>query len=160
MPHSIQLISVLVAVNLVLDWWLEGVFAAMVPDRAATSLFWLLMHALIELGLLFLLLRGAGKSPRFVQTAIALAIPSLIFSALAALLMFLLWPLPAKPEQLTAAQALGAVFCLPLLLWFAAIRTWIVQGATEYRWPTALLFALALPIAGGTIAVSLMRVFA
>ncbi len=159
MPHAPLLLGAVVAANVLLEDRFEAALVGLIPDRPAMPLFWLVVHALIELGVLALLLRGANKSARFVQTAIALAVASLVFSLVAGSLFFALLPLPQKPEGMTAAQAMLMLLTLPLLLWFAAIRTWILHGATEYRWRIALLVALALPIAEGTITVTLMRMF-
>ena len=154
MPHSPRLLAVLLAATLALD-----IALASVLEDNGTSPLWILVRMGIALGLLFLLLQGAGKAARFVQTAIALTLATLTFSIFSAPLLLVLWPLPQDQKQISAVQALLMLLLMPVFFWLLWVRTWILRGATEYRWPMAFLVSLALLVAEATLTLSLMKMF-
>jgi hypothetical protein len=154
MPHSPPLLAVLMALALALDLAVTG----RLPDMESSPLLKILNLG-VGLGLLFLLLQGAGKAERFLQTAIALALSTLPFQLALSPVILVLWPVREHPEQLTALQAALTLITMPLFLWWLAVRMWILRGATEYRWLSVIILAMALFVAEITITAFLAKAF-
>lgn len=110
---------------------------------------------LAVIGAVFLLLRGRGKSERFVQTMTALAVVYLLFDVVTNLLTLLL-PLKKLQEQLlsqpshlpslTGSQTLVMMVIAALGIWQLCV------------WISTLCRALEIPLAGGVL-VFLVLVF-
>jgi hypothetical protein len=154
MPHSPTLLAMLLAVALVLDIAVTG----RLPDVEASPVLKLLNLG-VGLGLLFLLLQGAAKAERFVQTATALALSTLPFQLVLSPMILVLWPVRENPEQLTPLQAMVTLMMLPLFLWWLAVRIWILRGATEYRWLSVIILSMAMFVAEITITAFLAKAF-
>jgi hypothetical protein len=155
MPHLPRLLVVLLVATLALDAALS-----MALDDSGSSPLWIALRIAIGQGLLWLLLQGAGKAARFVQTSIALTLVAFVFSLISAPLLLVLWPVPQDPKQVTALQALLMLTLMPMMIWLMCLRASILRGATDFRWLTAFVIALALLVAEASITLSLMKMFA
>lgn len=159
LPHAPRLLAVLLGLSLALHFAVDPVLAALVQNRKEQSVLGLVVNIALGLAMLWMVLNGARKRERFVQTAMAATLSSLAFTVVFMVLLVLSWPPPA-PDQATQVYPLkliaGLAF-LPLLIWLLCQRAWILQGATGYRWPLAWMIAMALLIAESTIPVSLME---
>ncbi|MGH8152775.1 MAG: hypothetical protein ACREPF_08595 [Rhodanobacteraceae bacterium] len=150
MPYVPRLLVALLigcGVLQVLFGWYHGARAA--PLAAA------LLGGLAVVGVVFLLLRGRGRTERFMQTATALAAVYLVFGIVADALALLL-PLdklyerfvahPAHPPTLTSGQALVALAVIALAIWQWCVWVRILRRALEVSiaGAVALLVLLAL----------------
>lgn len=154
MPHSPPLLGALLVATFALD----AVLSLNLPG-IETSPLWIMVRMAISLGLLWWLLKGAGKSARYLQTAMALTLTTLAFAIITAPILLTIWPIPKEPEQLTAIQALLMLLLMPLTFWLMCVRAWIFHGATEYRWFISFLASIALLVAEATLTAFLMKVF-
>ncbi|MGH8214192.1 MAG: hypothetical protein ACREPZ_00605 [Rhodanobacteraceae bacterium] len=106
------------------------------------------MGSLAIIGMIFLLLRRRGKSERFMQTTMALAVVYLLYDVVTNLLTLLL-PMkelqeqllsqPSRLPSLTGAQTLVMVVIAVLGIWQLCI------------WIGTLRRALEIPVAGGVL---------
>lgn len=154
MPYSQPLLGALLLVTFALD----AVLSLNLPG-IETSPLWILVRMGIALGLLWLLMQGAGKAERFVQTATALTLSTLAFAIVTAPILLAIWPIPKDPGQMTALQALFMLVLMPLTFWLLCVRAWIFHGATEYRWLLAFLASIALLVAEATLTAFLIKAF-
>lgn len=152
MPHAPRLLVMLLLATLALDVALSAVL-----QETGNSPVWIALRIVIGQGLLLLLLQGARKKERFVQTSIALTLVALVFSAASAPLIIAIWPIPEDPQQLTGLQAAMMLLLMPIMLWLLGVRAWILRGALEYRWLSAFVISLALLVAEASLTLALMK---
>lgn len=135
MPYAPRLLVALLVgcgVLQVLFGWYHG--AKPGPIAAA------LLGGLAVVGVVFLLLRGRGKSERFVQTTTGLAAAYLLFGIVTDALALLL-PLdelyerfvadPGHPPTLTSGEALVALAVIALAIWQLCVWIRILRRALE-----------------------------
>jgi hypothetical protein len=158
MPHAPRLLLVLLCAALAME-----VMFALLFSETPINPFWILVRISVGQGLLWLLLQGARKRERFVQTSIALTISTLIYSIVIIPLMLPLLPylplLKSSPEKVPAFAAGFVFLAFPITIWFMVLRASIFRGATEYRWVISFLVSMALPFTEAVITISLMKMF-
>jgi hypothetical protein len=125
-PYSLNLLTLLVATMVAID----ALAARMLPEQSGNNVLAILNNG-VSLGLLYALLRATGKTARFVQTANALLMVRVAMSLVTVLVLYLVSPIPQRPEDLQPQQALLMSMVLPLLIWYLALRVHILRQALE-----------------------------
>lgn len=152
LPVSPRLLTLLLAITLILD-----LLAGKILQGSASAAQWIIVRMLIGLFLLWLLLRNADKSARFLQTATALALVTLAATLISFPIILTMGSLPTDPKSLTGTQAVAMLLMFPVFIWFLCARTAIFRSALENHWLSAFLLALGLLMAEAVLTVFLMK---
>lgn len=152
LPVSPAILTLLLAMTLVLD-----VLAGKMVQGSAGTAHWIIVRMIIGLFLLWLLLRNANKSARFMQTAIALTLVTLVATLISFPIILAMGSLPTDPKSLTGTQAGAMLLMFPVFIWFLCARTAIFRSALENHWLSAFLLALGLLLAEAVFTVFLMK---
>jgi hypothetical protein len=136
LPYSPPLFALLVVVSVVLDLVLGSVIAG-TSNVLARSL----LSTTLVLALCWTALSLRQFRSRYVQTASALVVCSIVFTLLFLPVIYLAGPAPEAPQQLTPRQVLLGWAMLALIVWNLAVNANILRHALEG--PFALGMALA-----------------
>jgi hypothetical protein len=136
LPYSPILFGLLVAVSVVLDLAMGGLIEGTSNVLARSLLSTTLILALCWTALSLRQFRN-----RYVQTASALVVCSIVFTLLILPVIYLAGPAPEAPHQLTPRQVLLGWAMLAIIVWNLAVNANILRHALEA--PFALGMALA-----------------
>lgn len=147
LPYSANLLIALLAARLGLDLAMGLVIA-----KLSAALFASILGTTLTLGAVWGLLQMTDRGARFVQTATALTLASLVFGLLSIPLQLGLHPLPENPEQVAGAQ-FGMLMLLAILGgWSLAVTGHVLRHALEKSFLQGLGIALVISF---TIALAL-----
>lgn len=110
----------------------------------------LLVHAVLTLH---------AKPARFVQTATALLLIRISLSLLMLAVFAGVLPLPQRPEDLRAPQALLISLMFPLILWYLALRVHVLRQALDITVARAISLVILIASVEFLIGISLVLAF-
>lgn len=153
LPYSQTLLIALVAARLALDLAMGLIIASV-----GAALFASILGTALTLVAVWGLLRMTGYQARFVQTATALTLASLVFGLLSIPLKFGLHPLPDNAEQVVGAQ-LGMLLLLAILGgWSLAVTGHVLRHALDRSFLQGIGYALVISFAIVLVLRALMSV--
>ncbi|HWT17184.1 MAG TPA: hypothetical protein VN581_15510 [Patescibacteria group bacterium] len=125
-PYSPAILSLLFVAMIAIDASAARVLTGTAGDPLLAAL-----NNGVSLLLIHGLLTISGQQARFVQTATALLLVRVALSLLTLALLAAVLPMPERPEDLQAGQALLMGLMLPLFVWYMALRVHVLRQTLE-----------------------------
>jgi hypothetical protein len=110
---------------------------------------------ILSIGILYVLLNARSRAPRLLQTVLADAAVTVVFTIAALVLIMLIGGRPPDPQQMTAVQKFLALVIVAIAIWRLAVMGHILRHALEVPFAAALLIAVLSLVAQYIFAVSL-----